>query len=182
MRDLAPDFAEAVAANEVSPAMLVFLDFEGQPLRCWTGVGPLQYGGHEWLGFGTLGGVDPVEEYSDIRAGQVTMTLTGVPNNALSDLVDLTFKRRAAEIRLALFVGDTPTLIGVEMLMRGTMDTMKLTRNPQGSTIKLGLTNELARLKESWGSLYTDAHQRSIYPDDTSLRFVPSMQDLIIKF
>lgn len=180
MRDLHPDFATKIQEREVSPALMVFLDLDGMPLRAWTGLGTIQYAGEDWLGFGMLGNVEPVEEYSDIRAGQVVLTLTRIPNESLSDLGDLVFKRRAAEIYLALFVGDSRELVGVELLMRGTMDTLTLSRSPDGSTIKLRLANELAKLRESWGTLYTDPYQQAIYPGDTALRFVQSMQDITI--
>ncbi|MDB6078762.1 MAG: hypothetical protein JWO82_2509 [Akkermansiaceae bacterium] len=183
MRDLSPDFATACQAGDIYPALLVYLDFLDDPLRCWTGLGPLEWAGHTYLGFGNLGEVPPVEEYSDIRAGVLNLGLTGVPNHALSGVSDLVFKKRTAEIHLAMFAGgDSPELIGVELLLRGTMDTLKLKRGPSTSSFELALANELARLRDSWGLLYTDPHQRQLYPDDTSLRFVQSFQDLTIKF
>ena len=181
MRDLSPDFAEAIQTREISPALFVYLDFEGDPLRCWTGLGPVEWAGNTWLGFGQLAGVEPIEEYSEIRAGALKLTLTQVPNAALSYLAAVTYKRRAAEIYLALFDGDSRNLVGVELLMRGTMDTLSLSRSPESSTLKLSVVNELARLRDSWGSLYTDAHQLAAYPGDTGLRFVASLQDVTIK-
>jgi hypothetical protein len=182
MRDLHPDFKTAIQSSEVTPALLVFLDFAETPVRAWTGIGHLDYGGHGWQGYGMLASVDAVEEYSDVRAGQVTLSLTQIPNHTLTEVPELVFKRRKAEISLALFVGDSMTLIGVELLMRGTMDTLKLLRGATSSTLKLTVTNELARLRESWGMLYTDAHQQQLFPGDTSMRFTQSMQDLTIRF
>jgi hypothetical protein len=54
MRDLHPDFATAVATSEISPAILTFLDFEGQPLRAWTGLGPLEWNGQIFLGLASV--------------------------------------------------------------------------------------------------------------------------------
>jgi hypothetical protein len=181
VRDLSPDFAEAIQTREITPALFVYLDFLGDPLRAWTGLGPVEWNGHTWLGFGMLGGVEPIEEYSDIRAGSLPLRLTEVPNTAISDLASLTYKRRAAEIYLAAFDGDSRNLLAVELLMRGRMDFMTLSRAPESSTIKLVVVNELARLRDSWGALYTDAHQRAAYPSDTALRFVASLQDVTIK-
>ena len=181
MRDLHPDFATAVATSEISPAILTFLDFEGQPLRAWTGLGPLEWNGEIFLGLGHLADVAPLEEYSEIRAGSLELTLSKVPTTALSDLRTINFKRRTAEIYLALFTADTRELIGVELLLRGTMDTLRINRGPTESTIRLTIANELAKLKKSWSSLYTDAHQRTLHPEDTGLRFVASMQDLTIR-
>lgn len=181
MRDLSPDFAEAIQTRHVTPALFVYLDFAGDPLRAWTGLGPVEWSGHTWLGFGMLAEVEPVEEYSDIRSGAVSLMVNKVPNTSLSGLADLVYKRRAAEIHLALFDGDSRNLLGVELLLRGTMDTLELDRKPDGSTIKVVVANELARLRDAWGALYTDAHQRAAYPTDTALRFVASLQDVTIK-
>lgn len=181
MRDLSPDFAAAIQTRQVTPALFVFLDIAGDPLRAWTGLGPVEWSGHTWLGFGMLAEIEPVEEYSDIRSGSVSLKVNKVPNTSLAGLADLVYKRRAAEIHLALFDGDSRNLLGVELLLRGTMDTMELDRQPDGSTIKVVVANELARLRDSWGALYTDAHQRAAYPADTALRFVASLQDVTIK-
>ena len=181
MRDLSPAFLEAIQDKDVTPALFVHLDFLGDPLWAWTGLGPVVWNAHTWLGLGALAGVDPVEEYSDIRAGNVKLTLTEIPNEALSGLAEVVYKRRLAEIYLAMFEGDSRNLLGVELLMRGKMDTLQLSRAPEASTLKLTVGNELARLRDSEGSLYTDAHQQALYPGDTSLRFVASLQDITIK-
>ena len=183
MRDLSPTFAAAVAAGTIAPAVLAFLDFDGAPVRVWTGIGSLSYGGETWLGLGSLGAIDPIEEYSEIRSGSVTLTITQVPNHLLSEATGLTFKRRAAEILLAMFQpeADNQILIGVETILRGTMDTMTVSRAPEASVIRLTIANELARLRDSWGALYTDPHQRAAFAGDSSLRFVASLQDLEIR-
>jgi len=180
MRDLHPDFAAACAASEVSPALLAFLDIENEPVRVWSGVGALHYAGETWLGVGSFGEVDAIEEYAEIRAGSVNLTLTEVPNSALSSLASLVFKGRRAELLLAMLAGDSQELIGVETLMRGSMDVLTVQRKPKGTTIKITLTNELAKLRESWGQIYTDADQQTLHPGDTGLRFVQSIQDVDI--
>lgn len=183
MRDLSPTFAAAVAASAICPAILVFLDFEGAPVRLWTGIGSLSYEGETWLGMGNLASVEPLEEYSEIRSGSLGLSLNSVPNHLLSEVTSLNFQRRAAEIHLALFHPeyDNHTLIGVNLLLRGTMDTITISRAPESSTIKLSIANELARLRDSWGALYTDPHQRAAHPGDSGLRFIASLQDLEIR-
>ena len=180
MRDLHPDFAATVTAGTITPALLVFLDIDGDPVRVWSGHGPLSWAGETFLGVGNFGTIEPVEEYSDIRAGSCGLTLTGVPGSTLHTLKDLPFKDRAAEIWLALF-DEASALIGVELLVRGTMDVLRIARTPEKSTLTLTVINELARLKDTWGALYTDPHQQALHPGDTSLRFVASMQDLQIR-
>ncbi|QJE95222.1 hypothetical protein [Luteolibacter luteus] len=179
MRDLSPEFLAAIEADSVTPSLLVWLDFAGDPFRGWSGQGPLEWDGHTWHGLGYFGEVGAIEEYSEIRAGTVELKLHGIPGHALTDAASIIYKRRAAEIYLALLDGDSSELLGVELLFRGTMDTLELDRQPgpNGSSFTLTLANELARLRDSWGLLYTDADQQSLFPGDTSLRFVPSLQD-----
>jgi hypothetical protein len=180
MRDLHPNFAATVSTGTIAPAVLVFLDIDGDPVRVWSGHGPLPWAGEVFHGVGNFGTIEPVEEYSDIRAGSCGLTLTGVPGSTLHTLKNLPFKDRTAEIWLALFDGDN-ALIGVELLVRGTMDVLKIARTPEKSTISITVINELARLKDTWGSLYTDPHQQALHPGDTGLRFVASIQDLQIR-
>jgi hypothetical protein len=181
MRDLSPSFAAAVAASVVAPACMVYLDLDGDPVYIWTGVGVLDWAGHAWQGIGSFGGIDPIEEYSETRAGTSSLVLNGVPNHTLPSVRDAVYKDRKAEIHLALFNTETAELIGVELLVRAQMDVMKITRSPEKSTIKLTIVNELVRLRETWSSLYTDPHQQALHPGDTSLRFVASIQDLKIR-
>lgn len=178
MRDLSPDFLAAVRSASVSPAMLVSLDFEGSPVYVWSGIGNFGWDSKVWQGVGSLAQIAPIEEYSDIRAGSLQLTLTNVPNTALSSVPSLIFKRRTAKIFLAMFVGDTRELIGVESIFKGTMDTMSISRSPQSSSIQLNISNELARLRDTGGSIYSDAHQQRLFPGDTSLRFIQSIQDV----
>jgi hypothetical protein len=179
MRDLSPEFQTAIAAGSVIPALLVYLDFAGDPLRAWTGLGSIEWEGEDWLGLGNLGEVGVIEEYSEIRAGTVDLKLLQVPGTALADAASLTYKRRAAEIHLALLDADSPApaILHACLLFRGTMDTLELDRQPGSSSFTLTLANELARLRDSWGLLYTDSDQQRLFPGDTSLRFVPSLQD-----
>lgn len=179
MRDLSPEFIAAIEAETVTPCLLVWLDFAEDPFRAWSGLGPLSWDGYIWHGLGNFGSVGGIEEYSEIRAGTVELKLHGIPGYALSDAASLVYKRRAAEIHLALLDADSTDLLGVELLFRGTMDTLELDRQPgpNGSSFRLTLANELARLRDSWGLLYTDADQQSLFAGDTGLRFVPSLQD-----
>lgn len=179
MRDLSAPFLAAIASDSVIPALLVYLDFAADPLRAWSGLGTIAWEGHDWTGLGNLGEIGGIEEYSEIRAGTVELKLLKVPGTALADAASLVYKRRAAEIHLALLDADSPApaILHACLLFRGTMDTLELDRQPRASTFTLTLANELARLRDSWGLLYTDSDQQRLFPGDTSLRFVPSLQD-----
>ena len=181
MRSLSPAFVSAIDADAVTPALLVWLDFANDPLRAWSGLGTIAWAGHFWQGLGNLASVGGVEEYSEIRAGSVELQLTQVPGTALADAASLVYKRRAAEIHLALLDGDGIDILASVLLFRGTMDTLELDRQPGSSTFTLTLANELARLRDSWGLLYTDSDQQTLFPGDTGLRFVPSLQDKKIR-
>lgn len=181
MRDLHPEFEAIIQTQELSRAYLCFLDFEEEPLYAWSGLGMLHYGGFNWYGFGALWEMSGIEEYSDIRAGQFRISATHVPNVALSGVHELTFKGRAVEFSIALF-DESDQIVAVQTLVRGTMETLVIKRRPQGSRIEVGVTNELARLKKSWGYNLTDAHQRELHPGDTGLQYVASLQDLTISF
>jgi len=160
--------------------MLVHLDFEGAPAYCWNGLGDLFWNSVNWTGLGNCASVEPIEEYSEVRAGSLNLTLTQVPNTTLADARETIYKGRLVEIHLALLVRDTHELIGVETLFRGTMDVLSIDRKPTSTTLKLTCVNELARLRDTEGWLYTAAHQAKLYPGDTGCRHVASIQDLKI--
>ena len=66
----------------------IYLDFESAPVRAHSGVGTIQWDGHDWLGFGDLGTISQVAENIDVQPARVRLTLSGVPSELVSVTLD----------------------------------------------------------------------------------------------
>lgn len=93
-RTMTPAFAEALAADDLRPALLFEGDFATGVVRLWSGLGPLVWDGRTWQGTGTLIGIAPIEETGDIIASGSAVALSGVP----ADLVQLVIAEARARV------------------------------------------------------------------------------------
>jgi len=97
----------AIAANTVRPAIL----FEGvfdnggvdESVYLWSGVGPLSWGGHTWLGGGNLLGFSPIEETGETRAVGFQVSLSGMSQTMVSLFQQSLRSGRRGKLWLALF-------------------------------------------------------------------------------
>jgi hypothetical protein len=59
----------------------------------------------------------------------------------------------------------------------GRMSHMTITDSGDSGSLVVHAENELVRLNEKNEIRYTDDHQRTIFPDDTALRFISATLD-----
>lgn len=182
MRDLHPDFRQIIVGGyEIAPVILIFLDFAPMPVRVWNGVGTLKHDGHDWIGAGHIGGVEPIRESSEIKAESIQLILNALPDTELEALNEQQYKARTAEIYYCLLETSCNEVIACDLGWAGEMDTLSVRVSPQARDIELSIVNDLVRLKQTWGAMHTDSDQRDIDPDDTSHRFIHAIQDLALR-
>ena len=182
-RDLGVSATAAISSGEVAPAIACYLDFENDPVYAWTGTSDIDAQGETWKGLHNAASFDFIQETSDIRISNVNLTLSKVPNEILGDVSAYNYKDR--EARLFMVLLDPDDMAGDPLLwltiFHGDMDQLAADVQPASSTIELTVINRLARLKHSWGELYSDADQQQLFPGDTSMRFMQDLQDVKIE-
>lgn len=83
-RELSAGMKAAIQTGTVYPVILYAGEFDSGWLRLWSGLGPLTWDGNVYLGAGELGAITAVEETTEVRAGGVTCTLSGIPSSLIS--------------------------------------------------------------------------------------------------
>jgi len=74
-------------------------------------------------------------------------------------------------------------LIGSPYLVfSGTVDQPSIKVSPKTTTISLALENRLSNLQRAQQQRYTSADQRLQYPDDTSMSWVETMNDIALRW
>ena len=164
-------------AAVVRPALLAELQFVDGTSYLWTGVGPLAWGGHTWLGLGSLGTVSPVEETTDLKAVGAKFQLSGVDPTLLATVMGEPIQGRPALLYLAFFDPDWQLIPDPVLLFRGRMDTVEIPVGGDSATIALNVENRLRDLERVRVRRYTDADQQAEYPGDQGFAFVTALQD-----
>src|SRR4051794_25522402 len=116
-RDLSPENLDAATADVIAPLHFAELDFASGFVRVHTRLGTITWGGHDWLGVGQLGGVSAVEETTDLSRKTVSYTLSGIPGDMISVVLDEQYQGRPARLYLGLLDTITNQLAGTPELL-----------------------------------------------------------------
>lgn len=100
-RDLSVGMQSAIRTGTVYPVILYAGEFDSGWVRLWSGTGPLVWAGDTYLGAAELGAISAVEETTEIRAGGITCTLSGIP----SSLISLALQDARQGLRARLWLG-----------------------------------------------------------------------------
>lgn len=186
-RNLSASFLASLDEEPLVPAIAAYFDFLGDPVFAWTGPNEISWdpgdGVKAWKGLEGAAQFDWLQETSDTRITSVKCSLSYVPNETLPSLNTAEWKDRESIFYLWLFDKDD---LGAEpvdghSIFTGIMDTLSVKVEESHSIVELSVANELVRMKQSWGAMYTDSDQKSRFPTDTALRFMQSMQDVRIE-
>jgi hypothetical protein len=153
--------------------------FSGGTVNLWTGIGETVWNGKTWTGAGNLAGASQIEETSDIKAVGVNVSLSGIPAELLSlvlqsirggDQVDLWLL--AMDLSTGAIIGDPDD----DLIFSGRADVPEITEDPAGPSISLALENRLIDLERARERRYTPEDQHIDYPGDKGFDYVASLQ------
>ena len=173
-RGLTTAVANAVSAETVLRTSAVELDFASGVLRAAGSPCDISFGGSTYLGVGALGGISGVQESPELRSYGLTLTLAGVPRDAVAIAMGEHYQgRRATVWEVVLNPSTYLPLADPICVFRGRMDQM-VVHLGETATIQLSMTNRLADWERPRLRRYTDEDQRRDFPSDDGFRFVPA--------
>lgn len=143
--------------------------------RLWTGFGEITIGSDTYYGAGDYGTLSPIRETEKLQAEGVTLTLSGIPNNMISDALLQNYQGQNVNIYFGA-LADGQLSVQPYLLFSGRMDVMTIVQEAESSAISIQCENYLADLRRTKVGRYTDQDQESRYTGDTSLRFVEVIQ------
>jgi hypothetical protein len=177
-RDLGTDLSNAVIAPVVAPAFFFKAEFDSGDVLAWSGYGDITWGGDTYLGIGDFGGVDKVDETSDVRANGVTLTLSGIPSQLLAIALLEPYQGRPCTLFLGALNLTTGVLVGTPYpLISGRMDVMTIEEGADTGTITLTVENRLIELFRTKERRYTHEDQQIDFPGDLGLEYVAGLQE-----
>jgi hypothetical protein len=176
-RNISADNQTASQASAIHPVLFVELMFDDGAVRFHSELGDITWGGNTFTGAGRLGSISAVEEESELSRSPLTMTLSGLPTDLLSVLLNQHYQGRQATVYLGYLDLTANQLVDDPFVLhRGRMDTPQV---EQGETLSISLSVEsrFAAWDRPVSRRYNNADQQSLYPGDRGLEFVESSVD-----
>lgn len=156
----------AAAATTVGLITFADLDIVGDRLRLHDNTGTISWGGFDWLGVGSFGGIESVDESLEVIAHPVHLTLSGVDPQLITDAMTTQYNGRAVVLYVGLFDVSSMALVATpEEVWSGYMDVMTVEFDQNKAIIDLTCEHRLRKLPAT--SRYTDEDQRALFAGDT---------------
>lgn len=168
-----------VQKPQLNPFVAVHIALD-DPVRAWTGVGTVAFGGFIYEGVGALGSISPIGEEIDGAAVGVSVTLSGIDPSFELDLLSQPYRGRLFEV----FVGALNERfdgMAVEpvRLWRGYVDSVTL---QDGERLSVTITAESEMRDQGRPRVrrYSDQEQRRRYPGDRFFEYLPQLAEVPI--
>lgn len=189
-RELTADMLTAIAARKVLPAMFYEGEFvaSGSPseeqafLRLWTGIGQIDWDGKTWTGGGELLKISAIDETRDLQARGFSITLSGMPSDLIAVALNNVRQGKPGTLWLGFFNSAGALVADPYQLQRGKFDISIIDDDGVTCTIGAQYESRLIDLERPRKRFYTQEDQRLDYPADEGFAFVPSLQDMVIRW
>lgn len=176
MRTLTGAVASAVAGSNVPMLVFVEMDFPSGFLRVNNSGMSIAWDGHDWLGVGTLGSIDPIAESADLSAQGLGFSISGVPSETIAIALGQKYQGRACKVWYAPLAADHVVIADPIGPFNYRMDTMDIELG-QTASIRVSAESRLIDWERSNVSRYTNEEQQRLYPGDLGCEFVPQMAE-----
>lgn len=171
-----------LVADHIKPFFALTLEFDVGVLRFWTGVGTGTLDGDDYIGTGNFMAISEIEETMEMAVRGLAVTLTGIPPEVISLALTEPFQGRPAALSFGLIDTSTNTPSNLVEIFAGSMNEMDIEEGPEAATVALSVENKYIDLERPRVARFTSAHQKSKYPGDKGLDFIPSLQEQEIRW
>lgn len=178
-RNLPTGYAALTEADVFYPVMLIELDWSSGAVRAWTGYGEISWGGNTYYGVGDFGSVSPIGESNNLGANGVTLTLSGVPSDAIAEALTNDSQGRSGKIWIASLNRAGTFQADPYLIFDGLIDVTGIDDSGDTATISVSLEKELIdRRVQSRRSTHED--QQIDYPGDLFFEYVAGLQNKVL--
>jgi hypothetical protein len=187
-RTLSPGVLAQVQAGQLRPAFFLEIAFLTETVWLWSGLGSNTppgpaYGpttfpyGQTFLGMGWLGQIRAVPAVTDVIAQNVTLVLSGIPTELVTDAINAVRQNSIATLWLAVLDGSNNVIGDPVQIFAGSLDVPTLVEGAETSTLSITAENPLIDLNRSPQRRFTDIDQQTDFPGDTGFFQVQLLQD-----
>lgn len=171
----------ALSATVIRPFLLLELELSPY-VYLWSGLGNLSWNGQTWVGVGTLGQISAIEETVSVEAVGATFSLSSIPSDLLSDVLNYEFQNKGASLYLGFMDENLAMLADPEKIFTGTIDVVNVIDGGDSCILKMNVENVLRGLLRPRNKKYTSQELKKKYPTDLGLDYVADLQDATINW
>lgn len=172
---LDPDVIAALNQPNVTALYALKLDLMSGMSRLHSGLGELVLGGEVYYGVGALGAVSPQKEQISTSPTKLSVTLTGLDNALLAEVMRERIVDRMAWLYLVVLGPDgTPLNACLQFSGKIAQTPIKAGRT---NTIQLTISNKFEDWQKGLNLRNTDESHRRIKPGDRFYRYQSQMAD-----
>ena len=176
-RPISISTANSLTDEVLRPILLTELNLGQEPLRLTSGPASITYNGATFIANGWILPVDGVQESTDIGNYGFDLTLSGVSVALLSIILSNQQKNGLGTVWMAI-LNENQTIIGEPIvLFRGLIDACTIDDKIDNPTVKINMTNDLARLDTSQNFRFTQESQTSLFPGDLGFQYVTKLEN-----
>lgn len=194
VRTVQAELSAQLTARYLRPAILVEMGTSTGTVYVWSGLGTLTWNGNDFAGVGQFGGMDAVEETTDLSATGTAFSLSGVPEEMLATALDYVRQGYQAKAWLAAFTDDGVMDGEPFLFFDGLTDVGRIHEDVERPVITVTAESRMKRLSIPKNWRYTPEDQKiyiqQLYDRgliaavvaDEGFNYVDGLQDAQIKF
>lgn len=176
MRNISSGVLAELSAGRCRPFYLAEIQFTSGVSRMWTGIGNITWNSQTWIGLGSLAQVSAISQNSDVSAENITLTLSGIPSDLVSQAINECRQNYSVQVWLGFLNDSNQIIVDPVLLFSGHMDVPTVQDGGETCTILITAENPLVDLQRSSSRRYTHDDQQIAFPGDRGFQFVASIQ------
>ncbi len=182
MRILTPALLLEIAKDIKYPVAFVHIKFPSGDLRLWSGLGPITFGGHEWIGAGDLGKISPIEETTKLESAGLKLTLAGVKFENLALALGELRQGLPVELWLGFMTNSDELIADPASVFAGETDQADIHEDGATVDITISVESRMQLLQQKKERRRTHEDQQIRYPGDRGFEYVAALQNAEIKW
>lgn len=180
-RPLDTETKEQIESRQVKLAVFLRAEFDSGVVALWSGAGPMQWDGTEYIGAGSILSVDQVAEATETVARGVSITLTGLDPEILNLAYAEEYQGRPFVMSLGFLDADRQIVGSPLPVFAGFMDVFNDLDDAETVKLKLTVENALVALERPPARTYTAEDQKERSTGDTFFDYVADVQNREIR-
>jgi len=165
---LQSDFVQLVTFAE--------LQFSAATQYVHDGLGTYTWGGHNWIGLGTLGSISAIEEGTEISPYSLTLTLSALDSTMSASALTENYFMRPVKIYLGLLDSSDALISTPSQIWSGHMDVMTITAGSDNDSISLVAESDMSKFDRSANLKYTHRQQQRVDANDLFFEFLQDIE------
>ncbi|MBP8223579.1 hypothetical protein E4188_17200 [Aeromonas media] len=178
MTGLDPAIVAALNRPNVTAFYATKIDLPSGITRLHTGLGEAVIGGEVYYGIGAMGQISPQKEQLTTSPTQLNMTLTGLDNSLLAEVMKERLVGRLVWLYLVV-LDDTGALVAAALQYKGRIASTPV-KVGRTNTVQLTISNIFEDWKKGLSMRCTDESHRRLFPNDAFFRLQTWMANCTI--